>query len=764
MAAGMLVALLAGAWWLLRPAAPPESVRVAHSGAANARFVGSESCAACHQKAYSDWKGSQHQRAMQAMTPDTVLGNFDQAKFRYAGVESTFFQRDGKYFVNTDGPDGKMADFEIKYTFGVEPLQQYLIPFPDGRLQALSIAWDSRPVRTGGQRWFHLYPKEKIDHRDELHWTRRSQNWNFMCADCHSTDVRKNYDATTNTFRTTWREISVSCESCHGPGSAHLDWARAKPADATKGLTVALNQRAGVHWQLDAKTGHPVRSRPRELDTEINVCAQCHARRSQIAEGYHAGLPFQDFYRPTVLSPGLYFADGQQRDEVFIWASFLQSRMYHAGVTCSDCHEPHGQKLRASGNAICATCHQAKKYDTPDHHHHAGRAEGTRCVDCHMPAKSYMVVDPRRDHSMRVPRPDLTVSLGTPNACTGCHQENGAKWAAETVERWYGHRPQGYQRFAEALAYAERGLAEAGPSLAQLAQNPTQPAIAVATALEALVNYPIRPGVEAAQAGLTNRDVLVRRASVSALAILPPARRLPLVAPLLDDSSRSVRIEAAYTLADAMASATAAQRAAFERAAAEYEAVQRYNADSPEARVALGNFYARQGRAADAQAQLQSALALEPAFVPAYVSLADLMRAQDRDAEAERILRDGLRQTPGAAALHHTLGLTLVRLQRTAEALDELRRATQRAPTEARFAYVYAVGLYSDGKAKAAIAEVDRALQQHPDNRDLLVAAANFRHESGDLPGARRYALRLYERYPNDLDAALLARQLGALR
>ncbi len=365
---------------------------------------------------------------------------------------------------------------------------------------------------------------------------------------------------------------------------------------------------------------------------------------------------------------------------------------------------------------------------------------------------------------MRVPRPDLTVSLGTPNACTGCHQKNGARWAAETVERWYGHRPQGYQRFAEALAYAERGLAEAGPSLAQLAQNPTQPAIAVATALEALVNYPIRAGVEAAQAGLTNPDVLVRRASVSALAILPPARRLPLVAPLLDDSSRSVRIEAAYTLADTMASATAAQRAAFERAAAEYEAVQRYNADSPEARVALGNFYARQGRAADAQAQLQSALALEPAFVPAYVSLADLMRAQDRDAEAERILRDGLRQTPGAAALHHTLGLTLVRLQRTAEALDELRRATQRAPTEARFAYVYAVGLYSDGKTKAAIAEVDRALQQHPDNRDLLVAATNFRHESGDLPGARRYALRLYERYPNDLDAALLARQLGALR
>ena len=196
--------------------------------AIEAAFVGSAQCASCHEGSYQAWKGSQHALAMQHASEQAVLGDFGGAKFRYAGIESTFFRRDGKFFVRTDGPDGKLADFEVKYAFGVDPLQQYLVEFPDGRLQALSIAWDARPKASGGQRWFHLYPKEKIDFRDELHWTKRSQNWNFMCADCHSTNLRKAYDAATDRFKSTWSEISVGCEACHGPGSAHVEWAKAK--------------------------------------------------------------------------------------------------------------------------------------------------------------------------------------------------------------------------------------------------------------------------------------------------------------------------------------------------------------------------------------------------------------------------------------------------------------------------------------------------------------------------------------------------------
>ena len=533
---------------------------------------------------------------------------------------------------------------------------------------------------------------------------------------------------------------------------------------ATKGLTVVLPRWAGVQWKEDAKTGNVVRSSPRDKDTEIDVCAQCHARRGQIADNYHAGLPFQDFYRPALLTPDLYYADGQQRGEVYNWGSFLQSRMYQAGVTCSDCHEPHTGKLRAQGNAVCANCHQAAKYDATTHHHHSGTGAGTRCVDCHMPATNYMVVDPRHDHSMRVPRPDLTLAQGTPNACNGCHDKNNARWAEQMIEQWYGHRPQGFQNYAGAFAYDERGAAEAGPSLARLAGDTSQPAIARATALEDLANYPSRKTVEAARAGLNDRDALVRRASVGTLAMLPPAQRLPLAAPLLDDPVRTVRMEAAYTLADAMQAAAPDQRAAFDRAAAEYEATQRYNFDRPEARAALGNFFARQGRFDEAMVQMRSSIELDPEFVPAYVNLADLLRAQSLDAEGERVLRDGLKHMPRSAALHHALGLALVRQGRNTQALAELQRAAKLAPSDTRYAYVYAVGLNSAGKTQAAIAEIDRALAIRPDDRDLLVAAASFRQEKGDVVGARKYGKRLYERYPDDPNAAIFARQLGALR
>jgi tetratricopeptide (TPR) repeat protein/Zn finger protein HypA/HybF involved in hydrogenase expression len=763
------IAATAGVWWALRPAPPAPAAAsqterpasVPHP-AVTASFVGSEACASCHDKAYAAWKDSHHARAMQHAMHDTVLGNFEHATFRYAGVQSTFFQRDGKYFVRTDGADGKLKDFEIKFTFGVDPLQQYLIEFPDGRIQALSIAWDSRPSAQGGQRWFHMYPNDKIDHRDELHWTRYSQNWNFMCADCHSTEVRKNYVAADNTFHTTYKEISVGCEACHGPGSAHLEWARTKLKDATQGLTVALTERSGVRWTIDAATGKPVRSSPRATEAEIQVCAQCHSRRSQIAEGYRAGSPYLDFYRPALLSQGLYYVDGQQRDEVYVWGSFLQSRMYHAGVTCGDCHEPHGQKLRAAGNAICSTCHLAAKYETPAHHHHAGTGAGTRCVDCHMPERTYMVVNPRRDHSMRIPRPDLTVKLSVPNACSGCHAQTDAKWAAEKLEQWYGHRPEGFQRYAEAFSYAETGAAEGAASLETLARESVNPAIARATAIEDLARYPSRAAADAAQAALADPDALVRRASVGTLTMLPPAERLPLLAPLLEDPVRTVRMEAASVLADAMAGADAAQRAVFEHAAAEYESAQRFNADRPESRAALGNFYARQGRVDEAQAELRAALALDPKFAPAYVNLADLLRAQRNDAQAEAVLRDGLRQSPEAAGLHYALGLALVRLGHKADGLSELQRAAKLAPDDARVAYVYAVGLNSAGKTAAALAEIDRALAREPDNRDLLNAAFTFRRDSGDTAGARHYAERLIERYPDDPDSQQLKRALGA--
>ena len=457
-----------------------------------AAYLGSQACAGCHAEEYSAWKGSDHALAMQDANMQNVLANFDNAKFTYANVTSTFFKRDGKFFVNTDGPDGKLADFEIKYTFGVRPLQQYLVEMPGFRFQALSIAWDARPKPVGGQRWFHLYPKERITHGDELHWTRPAQNWNFMCADCHSTELRKNYDAASNRFNTQWTEINVGCEACHGPGSQHLDWARSqipplkkggkggfgstdkislnppfsKGEMSSKGLTVSLDERRGVTWNPLAASGNAARSRPRASEREIDVCAQCHARRGQIAEGYTAGKPFLDYYRPALLTSPLYHADGQQRDEVYTWGSFLQSKMHANGVTCSDCHNPHSGKVRAEGNTLCATCHLPGKYDAATHHHHKTGSAGAACVACHMPTTTYMIVDPRHDHSLRVPRPELSVQFGTPNTCNGCHTNRDSRWAAAQVKQWYGHDPQGYQRFAAVFSAVTVATPSRGSSCA----------------------------------------------------------------------------------------------------------------------------------------------------------------------------------------------------------------------------------------------------------------------------------------------------------
>jgi hypothetical protein len=224
--------------------------------ASSATFVGSETCAGCHLVAADLWRGSQHERAMQHVSDNSVRGDFNDASFDYYGVHSRFFRKDGKYLVETDGADGSLATFEVKYTFGVDPLQQYLVEFPDGRLQALSLAWDTRPREQGGQRWFHLYPNEQIKHDDVLHWTKLNQNWNFMCAGCHSTGVHKNYDATNDRFATTWTEISVGCEACHGQGSVHVTWARDQKSwwpfargqqDRAKGLLVRFDERRRLY-------------------------------------------------------------------------------------------------------------------------------------------------------------------------------------------------------------------------------------------------------------------------------------------------------------------------------------------------------------------------------------------------------------------------------------------------------------------------------------------------------------------------------------
>jgi tetratricopeptide (TPR) repeat protein len=734
-------------------------------------YVGAQACAGCHAAEHGAWAESDHALAMQVASETTVLGDFADRRFVYGAVTSTFFRRDGRHMVRTDGPDGKPTEFEIKYTFGVRPLQQYLIELSGGRLQALSIAWDARPREAGGQRWFHLYPNEKIDYRDELHWTRRQQNWNYMCADCHSTNVRKNYDATANRYATTWSEINVACEACHGPGSRHVAWAQAPRAgraydgDDRKGLTVALRERRGVQWAIDPSSGNARRSAPRTTALEIGVCAQCHARRAQISSDYAPGRPFLDHYLPALLTPPLYWADGQQRDEVYSWGSFLESRMHAAGVTCSDCHESHRGTLRAPGNQVCAQCHAPAKYAAATHHFHRAGGPGAECAGCHMPVTRYMRIDPRHDHSLRVPRPDRSIALGAPNACTGCHAERPPAWAAVKLKEWYGRDAAGYQRFAETFHAAETGAAGASPKLAAIVRDTQEPAIVRASALTLLPrDFARSPGdVEAVKRALDDPEPLVRRAAVAALESLPLDQRSALAVSRLSDRARLVRIEAARVMAPVRPETLdQASRAAYERAADEFVAAQRTNDDRPESRTNLGTYFAARGRIPAAEAELRAALAIDPTFVPAYVNLADIYRAEQREPDVRRVLAEGLTAVPGDASLHYALGLALVRAQRTAEAFTHLERAATRAPDNARFVYTYAVSLYSAGKPREAIAVLEKARQRRPSDRDVLVALVMFNREQGALDQARRHAEQLATQYPDDPEAQRLLAQLRA--
>jgi tetratricopeptide (TPR) repeat protein len=707
------------------------------------QFVGSARCAACHARETAAWQGSHHQQAMQPATAATVLGKFDGARFAHAGVESRFSQRDGKYVARTDGESGALGDFEVSYTFGVAPLQQYLVSLSRGRVQALEVAWDSRPAKSGGQRWFHLYPDETLSPGDPLHWTGRTERWNYMCADCHSTNVRKGYDAHSGTYATTFAEVSVSCESCHGPGSAHVAWATTgASADVRgRGLAIALDEHKGVSWARDA-AGAPHRSAPRQTTREIEMCARCHSRRGLVHEDTVHGQPLGDDYRVALLDDDLYHPDGQVKGEVYEYGSFLQSRMFAEGVTCTDCHDPHRPTVSAFSDAVCAKCHDAATHATPKHHFHAQASAGARCVSCHMPTKTFMEVDARHDHSLRVPRPDLSVTLGVPNPCTNCHAEKSAPWAARTVERWYGHAPRSFQRFAGALAASEKGEPGAEIALASLAADATQPAIARASAI-ARLGIETPTAAAAVSRALSDADPLVRRAAVESVGGGPAEQRARLLAPLLKDPIRSIRVEAAAAAADLpdeWPSPDPEGRRLRDAAAAELAASQELGADQPETHLNQANVLRRQRRLDRAEEELRLALALDPTFVPASINLADLYGVEGRDDEGQRVLQEALRLSPTNASLAHALGLALVRAHRLPDALTWLERAARREPNEPRYAYVYAVALHDLGRRPESLQELERARARAPGDRRTLEALAFFYEEAGEHARAQHFA------------------------
>ncbi|MBT8082791.1 MAG: tetratricopeptide repeat protein [Gammaproteobacteria bacterium] len=722
------------------------------AAAPDATFVGREECVDCHTAAYESWLGSHHDDAMDVANAQTVLGDFSDAEFTHNGVTSRFYRRDDKFLVETEGADGELAEFEVRYTFGVEPLQQYLVPFPGGRLQALWIAWD-----TESKRWFHLYEDEDIPAGDWLHWTRNGQNWNGMCAECHSTNLRKNFDAETGEFNTEWSEIDVSCEACHGPGSIHVEWAQIDPMGRPDldnyGLTVRTSGLDNVGL--------------------VEVCAACHSRRREIGDYDHAQQSTYESVAPILLAEGIYHHDGQILEEDYVWGSFLQSKMYANGVRCDDCHDVHSLALHQQGNALCLQCHLGETYDSYEHHFHQAEVEGepsdgALCVKCHMPEQVYMGNDWRADHSIRVPRPDLSLEIGTPNSCSqsGCHDDQTVEWAVDAYTKWYGTTRKPH--FGSVFAAARAGNPEAEDGLHQIIGNELHPVIVRATALGELRAFPGERTNQALRQALADEEAMIRVAAAETFAGQPPEQLAGFLGPLLFDPVHGVRIAVASQLAGVdRAYLEPHERPALDAALAEHIAANERNLDFAASGMNLGNLYAGQGNLELAEKYYRMALDVDDLFFPAQQNLAVLLSGQGRNDEAEQLLRAVLDEYPEQHDTAYSLALLLVGVGRADEGLEYLGRAAGAMPERARIQYNYGLLLaqmLQDDEAEAALS---RALGLEPENLDYLYAMADFLYRRDRLDDALEIADRMIEAHPQqrvgyDIKAAIRNRQQQA--
>ena len=700
-------------------------------------YVGLTVCSECHSEATDAWRGSHHDLAMQTPTAETVLGDFDHAVFEHMSSTSRFTKQGDDFFIRTEGTSGELEDFKVAYTFGVDPLQQYLVEGADGRLQSFTVAWD-----TEKSAWYTLYPEDDFQPGDPLHWSGIYQNWNGMCADCHSTNLVKAYDEANDRFETRYEELDVSCEACHGPGEQHVEWARnggtASDDVAMKGLMVQLRR--------DMQ------------ESQINSCAPCHSRRTLMKPEVDPSDNFLDVYQLELLRPNSYHADGQILGEVYVYGSFAQSKMHASGVTCTDCHNPHSLDLHFDDNALCAQCHSTSApverfpnlakidYDTPEHHRHEQGSVGTSCVECHMPAKTYMGIDPRRDHSFRVPRPDLSVAIGTPNACDNCHADEGAAWAAERVEEWFG--PERAYHFGAAFEGARQGNPAALEHLIGMSRDSSAPAIVRATALELMAGAG-QIGTDLSRSLLGDQSPLVRSTAIRGLEGLKPVERLDPLLPMLDDPSLIVRIEAARMLAGAPRQVLDAVAPNYDEVLEEWRTSQRLSAEMPWAHHNLGSLEQDLGNLNEARDQYKRAIEIDPYTLQSTFNLATLYNKTGRNLEAERVLRDAIAIVPTEGELHYSLGLLLAEVDRIEDAAVSLEQAAKFMPHRPRVHYNAGLALQRAGRLDEAERELLEADRLQGDVPEVIHALASYYAESKLWELALPFAERMPELIPD---------------
>lgn len=708
-----------------KPVEKSKSVFLSGEIIPDSHFLGDKKCKECHQKEFKNWEGSHHDKAMQMADSTTVLADFNSKTFTSQGVTSTFYKKGSDFFVNTEGPDGKNHDYKIVYTFGITPLQQYIVQFPDGHYQCLRTAWDSVT-----NKWFDLYPDFKVVHSEWLHWSRGGLNWNNMCADCHSTNVRKNYDEKTHSYNTKFAIINVNCEACHGPGKQHV----------TDVEQLGKDYVANGTFQMTKNT------KPKEL---VDQCARCHIRREQFSEAFNFEGTLLDHYYPQLIEERLYEADGQILDEDYVYGSFVQSKMYQNDVTCTNCHDAHSLKLKFDGNNLCAQCHVPEKYDTPKHHFHQTNTESSKCINCHMPGKFYMGNDFRRDHSFRVPRPDLSVKYGTPNACSGCHKDKDDAWAAASFTKLFGEVDSIH--FSEKLAPGITRQPNGHLGLIDLIKDPHQAEIVRASATKALANYNTQNFIEQYITLLNDKSALVRGASVDVLSQINTKDYVAYFLPLLEDAKRSIRIKAFFGLGNLPASEVPeAYQESYQKVKKEFFTHIKTNADFLGTRVKIGDYYLKQGNLNKAIESYESALEIDNINNQVRINLATLYYNAQHYDKAEAAFKMVIQQEPEYGPVYYSLALLYAELNRTDDAIEQLKKAIVKMPENIRV--YYNLGLLYDKKQDYKNAEKAfiSGLKLDANNESLLYGLTFIYSKSNQNAKAKNILLRLTELYPSN--------------
>lgn len=790
-------------------------------------FVGSEQCVSCHQSEYQLWQQSHHRHAFAIADSNSVLADFS-SQFTYTDGLAIFEQRsendfEGKVENNVESNDennvenmavekkpvdNKATHYQIRiqtdkgeqiypvaYTLGHYPLQQYLLETEPGNLQVFALAWDARPEAQGGQRWMELQAGEAASAENAFHWRNYFQNWNSQCADCHTTDFSKGYKPPifadgsvddvvkeSGSFNSFWSEAGVTCESCHGPASQHIAWANGDGNQQNDNKGLLKNFSSVDKWEFKAgqsiasklqlsKTNVDASSNHANLET-IDSCAACHSLRQPISSMAleQNNTSWANYFEATRVREPLYFADGQIREEVFVYGSFTQSKMFQAGVTCSNCHNVHSGKVlgfdsenlaQPENDAVCAQCHRADVFAVDSHHHHPQDSEAARCVSCHMPERNYMQVDPRRDHGFHKPSPALSELLDTPNVCVDCHSkqdigkqnkvdhssdDKNNQWAAKTITTWRAEAgltnadaaldySSWLLRFAKLQAPTSDTVTTAQQTVKwqtlevdryHLLASANTPPMKKAMLLQSM---PIdnAQAYQVLAARLADKSVEVRLAAIERFADFDGRVRQQMLMPLLDDPIKAVRLAATLALADllniadqsngANNQASLLNQALLKQRITQFIAAYKNHEELLASQLKLADIYSRMGDFSAAEKSYQKALALVPFYVPAMINLADLYRIQQRDDKAEKILQRAL------DAAKNTAEVTLKEQADQAVQAPRLSSAYI-AALQQQATVEYSLGLlYVRGKNyQQAASRLKNAASFAPQNSDYLYA------------------------------------------